>query len=103
MIFNSVRVSKEGFGEGYISQITVTSEQGISIEVHWDNPTLSGTIHGWYSEGELEFLEAVGDETSYLRQALGVIQDVENRGLEDVGEEWPELLVTYNHAVEILS
>lgn len=43
----------------------------------------------------------------HLKQALNIleefIEDVENRGLETIGEDWPELLITYYHAIEVLS
>ena len=43
----------------------------------------------------------------HLCQALDILQefaeDVENRGLEIIGKDWPELLITYQHAVEVLS
>jgi hypothetical protein len=47
------------------------------------------------------------ESNEYLRQALNVInefvQDVENYGLERIQNEWPEMFITYCHAVEILS
>jgi hypothetical protein len=71
--------------------------------------------------GNLEEVRKIGDSDHHewmalfpeaitrlhLRQALDILQefawDVENRGLEIIGEDWPELLITYQHAVEVLS
>jgi len=43
----------------------------------------------------------------HLKQASDIleefIEDVESCGIEIVGEDWPDLLVTYQHAVEFLS
>jgi len=71
--------------------------------------------------GNLEEVRTIGDSNHHewmalfpeaitrlhLCQALDILQEfaknVENRGLEIIGEDWPELLVTYQHAVEVLS
>ena len=43
----------------------------------------------------------------HLEQALKVLSefadDIEAVGISKVGEEWPDLLITYQKAVEILS
>lgn len=102
------KVSKEGYGTGQILEINVNSTSEARVNVIWDDPSISGILGGWYSPNELEFIRAITtNPKEHLQQALGIIEefvgDVEKRGLEIIGEDWPELLITYNHAVEVLS
>jgi len=109
---NGFGVSKEGFGTGRIVEINVNYGKDARILVAWDDPSINGSdiVCGWYSGNELEFIRmttAPVNQEEHLRQALGILEefvgDVEKRGLEIVSEEWPELRITYNHAVEVLS
>ena len=111
------KVSKEGYGTGRIIQINVDPGVEARVYVAWDDPSINGLniVSGWYSPNELEFLTAITSTNhindtnpkEHLKQALNILEefvgDVEKRGLEIVGEDWPELLITYNHAVETLS
>jgi hypothetical protein len=71
--------------------------------------------------GNLEEVRVIGDSNHHewmalfpeavtklhLYQALEVLQefieDIENHGLEIISRDWPELLITYQHAIEVLS
>lgn len=111
------KVLKDGYGTGHIIQINVDIGTEARVYVVWDDPSINGSniIGGWYSPNELEFLKVitsidrVSDTNSeeYLKRALNILKefvtDIENRGLEIIGEDWPELLTTYQHAVKVLS
>lgn len=112
MTSDVVKVSKEGFGTGSISQIDFTADRLMAnhtrIQVAWDSPFVSGVSTGWYSPSELEFIKVTTENyEEHLKQALDILEElvdnIECRGLENVGEGWPELLVTYYHAVKVLS
>lgn len=97
-----VIVKHREFGEGEIETIELDNKS-MTISILWKNGS-----RGTYSADELEFeMIQKREPIKHLKQALGIIKefvtDVENHGLEITGEDWPELFITYQHAVKILS
>jgi len=97
-----VIVEHSKFGTGIITEINYETQETM-VCVRWDDGR-----YGCYTVDELEFsvVSPINPEER-LRQALGIIKefvtDIENHGLGITGEDWPELFITYQHAVEILS